>query len=87
MANTPNPRNLDPKFRDAKADEQNAETDRLVEADTAQLNDNVQTDVKKDDDTPMIVHNERYMDGSVQKTREHRVPVSEWAAYEKEHGF
>jgi len=37
-----------------------------------------------DADTPMIVHNETYMEGSVQMTRQHGpMPVSEWAEYER----
>lgn len=39
-------------------------------------------------DVPMLVHQVRFIDeNGVQQTKEHRVPVSEWPAYEKEHGF
>ncbi len=56
-------------------------------ADEGQLNDNDATDVK-DDEESMIVHKETYMDGNVQKTREHGpMPVSQWAAYEKKNGL
>lgn len=37
---------------------------------------------------PMIVHRQPYTDNDgVQKFKEHRVPVSEWTAYEKEHNL
>jgi len=39
-------------------------------------------------DVPMIVHHEKYMEGTVQHTRVHGpMPASEWPAYEKAHGF
>jgi hypothetical protein len=53
----------------------------------------VKTDDAKDTrpkakEVPMIVHHETYMDGAVQRTRDHGpMPVSEWADYEKEHGL
>jgi hypothetical protein len=71
----PTPRNLDPKFKDVKP---------VTETDVVE--DNQTTDTH--DETPMIVHKERYMDGAVQKEREHGpMPVSEWPAYEKEHNL
>ncbi len=58
------------------------------DADEGQLNDNDATDVKEDDEESMIVHKETYMDGNVQKVREHGpMPVSKWAAYEKKNGL
>ncbi len=56
---------------------------QTVEADPENVSDAKDTSPE----VPMIVHREQYMDGSVVKSREHRVPLSEWSEYEKEHGF
>lgn len=40
------------------------------------------------EEVPMIVYREPYTDEKgVQCYREHKVPVAEWAEYEKEHGL
>jgi hypothetical protein len=48
-------------------------------------------EVPVDDDIPMIVYREPYLDNingqPVQMSKEHRVPISEWPAYAQDHGF
>lgn len=67
------PRDLDPKFKDEKP----VEPVELVEHEEAEV-----------DDVPMIVHRQQYTDSEGKlNEREHRVPVSEWAEYEKEHNL
>lgn len=74
------PRNLDPKFTNATPTPDGEPTDNETVTDAK--------DSAPEADVPMIVHFERYQDGSVQKTRTHGpMPVSEWASYEKEKGF
>lgn len=73
-ARNASPRDLDPNFKDAEVPTNN-ETDLDKAA-------------PKDDDRVMIVHQERYMDGSVQKVRSHGpMPIEDWDDYAKEHGF
>jgi hypothetical protein len=72
------PRSLDPKFVNAEATDSGENVDQPIDA----------KESRPEDEVPMIVHVERFQDGSVTKTRQHGpMPVSEWAAYEKEHGF
>ncbi len=56
----------------------------------ATQNTDVKAPVKEvKEDVPMIAHRERYVDkDGVQQDRWHGpMPVSEWAAYEKENGL
>jgi hypothetical protein len=69
---TASPRDLDKKFQTVDADTNSGES----------------VDAKETSpEVPMIVHREQYMEGSVAHTREHRVPLADWADYEREHGF
>lgn len=84
---TGTPRDLDPRFKNEKPEtiptveeqerNENAKTDALVTEESQE---------KKDDDTPMIVHRERVMqpDGSVGEKIHGPMPVADWSAYEKE---
>lgn len=49
--------------------------------------DEVQALFDEAEEVPMITHREHYIEDGVQKERLHVMPVSEWAAYEKEHGL
>lgn len=70
--NTPTPRDLDPSAPKQK------DTDKVSDA----------KESRPKDEVPMIVHRQPYTDNDgVQKFKEHRVPVAEWAAYEKEHNL
>ena len=70
------PRNLDPKFIDATPSDDGTNVDET------------ETKVKETDDEPMIVHFEKYQEGSVQKVKTHGpMPVKDWPAYERENGF
>jgi hypothetical protein len=73
---TPTPRHLDPKFKDEQPEEK---TDETPETD-----DSPET---HDDETPMIVHNQKIVqpDGSVAEKQHGPMPVADWPAYEKEH--
>lgn len=81
MTTKPTPRDLDPKFRDAEIPDDNTVTDANTEPNSKSADD-------ARDGESLIVYRERYMDGNVQMEREHGpMPVSEWPAYQEEHGF
>lgn len=74
--NTPTPRDLDPNAKNKDVENKDAEKTQPVD------------EPAPEKDVPMIVHRQPYTDSEgVQKFKEHRVPVSEWAAYEKEHNL
>jgi len=80
---TPSPRNLDPKFSEESA---------MPDEDTPQEDTkDVTPDVAEEetDDTPMVVYHQPVLKpGGVMETVKHGpMPVSEWAAYEKEHNL
>jgi len=85
------PRNLDPKFKDetARPETEEERQARMTEEERErETREKSEKDQREKDETPMIVHRERYVDEAGKlNEREHRMPVSEWAAYEKEHNL
>lgn len=67
----PSPRNLDPKFKDEK-----------------DVPDEVPETVNENDEVPQIVFRQQVQEGDTVKEIVHGpMPVTDWAAYEKEHGL
>lgn len=70
------PRDLDPKFKD-----EDLKSDALLRAEDEQAK-------KNEEDVPMIVHRQPIVvDGIATEKLHGPMPVSEWPAYEKEHGL
>jgi hypothetical protein len=94
MTNTPTPRDLDPKFKDATAPEEGKDnTPTPVEAkqetSQEQLKRLQSTEIAKDPTEGQIVYRQPYVDsaGNVGEKVHGPMPVSQWAKYSQENGL
>jgi len=71
---------------DVKADE--VTPSQSTDVTDVPKNDPARDSRPEDDEQPMIVYKQRYVDSAgVQGEKEHRVPLSEWAQYEKDNNL
>jgi hypothetical protein len=91
MSNTPTPRDLDPKFKDATPTDGTTETApaKREESGQEQLKRLQSTEIPKDPNEGSIVYRQPFVDsaGNVGEKLHGPMPVSDWAKYSQENGL